>query len=381
MSKTISVGPAPRIVLEKVAGHLSVVGWDGDDVLIKGDQEQIRTQEGEGALTIACDDDLALRVPRAAGVSIQRIHGDAALRSLAGAVELESIDGDLSVRDVAQATIRTVRGDLHLHSCPGSVSVKSVQGDVSVRDVAGDVTLEAVANDLTVRNLGGSLTANAGEDVILYLDPKPGQTYAVTAGDDILLVMPPSASVTLTLHGDEVSVDWPGVPRREDLAQVVKIGDGAAAITLNAGGDVRVTNQAGAGASADEFGNFAGINFDWGDLGREFGERIARRADETVRRVDRATKRAEEQMARTMARQFGHHLPPTPPIPPIPPVPPISRRIPGRRGIPGFGPGAAPEPRPAASDEERMAILKMLQEKKITSEQADQLLSALEGGA
>jgi hypothetical protein len=32
------------------------------------------------------------------------------------------------------------------------------------------------------------------------------------------------------------------------------------------------------------------------------------------------------------------------------------------------------------ADEERMAILKMLQEKKITSEQAEQLLNALEGG-
>jgi hypothetical protein len=32
------------------------------------------------------------------------------------------------------------------------------------------------------------------------------------------------------------------------------------------------------------------------------------------------------------------------------------------------------------SEEERMAILKMLQEKKITAEQAEQLLQALEGG-
>jgi hypothetical protein len=35
---------------------------------------------------------------------------------------------------------------------------------------------------------------------------------------------------------------------------------------------------------------------------------------------------------------------------------------------------------PPVSDEERMTILKMLQEKKITSEEADKLLVALEGG-
>ena len=37
------------------------------------------------------------------------------------------------------------------------------------------------------------------------------------------------------------------------------------------------------------------------------------------------------------------------------------------------------QPKPQASDEERMAILKMLQEKKITAEDAEKLLAALEG--
>ena len=48
----------------------------------------------------------------------------------------------------------------------------------------------------------------------------------------------------------------------------------------------------------------------------------------------------------------------------------MSHRVP-------FPPDAMNEP---VSDEERMTILKMLQEKKITSEQADKLLAALEGG-
>jgi hypothetical protein len=37
-------------------------------------------------------------------------------------------------------------------------------------------------------------------------------------------------------------------------------------------------------------------------------------------------------------------------------------------------------PKPKATEEERMMILKMLQEKKISAEDADKLLSALEGG-
>jgi hypothetical protein len=47
-----------------------------------------------------------------------------------------------------------------------------------------------------------------------------------------------------------------------------------------------------------------------------------------------------------------------------------------------FSPKGVPMPnRSQASDEERLTILKMLQEKKITAEEADKLLAALEGGS
>jgi len=48
----------------------------------------------------------------------------------------------------------------------------------------------------------------------------------------------------------------------------------------------------------------------------------------------------------------------------------------GPKGVPT---PPAPPSEPVA-EEERMTILKMLAEKKITAEQAEQLLSALEGG-
>ena len=48
----------------------------------------------------------------------------------------------------------------------------------------------------------------------------------------------------------------------------------------------------------------------------------------------------------------------------------------GPRGVPA---PPTPPSEPVA-EEERMAVLKMLAEKKITAEQAEQLLNALEGG-
>ena len=60
---------------------------------------------------------------------------------------------------------------------------------------------------------------------------------------------------------------------------------------------------------------------------------------------------------------------------------PVSPRDPSSRPFNfGLNTSEAEDINQPISDEERMAILKMLQEKKITSEEADKLLAALEGG-
>ena len=49
-------------------------------------------------------------------------------------------------------------------------------------------------------------------------------------------------------------------------------------------------------------------------------------------------------------------------------------------GIRDLSPKGVPmPPKPQASDEERLVILKMLQDKKISAEDAEKLLAALEG--
>ena len=365
MSRTISLGQRPRVKVDSIGGDLSVVGWDGD-LLIKGDDDEVRLEQKDNEVLLSCDGDLALRIPKGASCEFATISGDASIRGIAGDVAIKEIHGDLSTRDTGALVIDTIHGDFSLKGAKGNVHVRNTHGDVSIREVDGHVTLDSVSDDLALRGARGNVKVNVGEDVIVYLDPKPDGEYAVVAGDDILLVLPLEANATLTLQGDRIDVELPGVDPDDDATErVVVVGNGSAKISLSAGGDVRVSNREEAGEFAEEFGNFAGMNFDWSG----FGERISRRAEEATRR---ATKRAEEAVRRAEraaernARRGRVGLEigrwnwdlkgvPKPPSPPVPPGEPVS-------------------------DDERMAILKMLAEKKITAEQAEQLLSALEGG-
>jgi hypothetical protein len=368
MSKMISVGKSPRIIADSIGGDVSVVGWDGSEILVKADDDELNLQQNGDEIHFSCQDDVSIRVPKDSKLSFVTIRGDAAVRGVMGDIEIKEINGDLSMRDVGSISIDSIHADFSLRGARGNLYLRNASGDVSIRDVDGNVNIESISDDLALRGARGNIKVNVGEDVVVYLEPREDGNYVVTAGDDILMVLPPHANATVTMQGDEVDVQWPGVPEEPDAtSRVVTLGTGSAKIVLTAGGDIRLTNQANAAESAEEFGNFAGLNFDWSG----FGERISRQVEQVTQR---AAKRAEE-AARRAERHAERH----------------ARRWGGRVNFgPGpswsdFGPKGMPTP-PGVSksepvaDEERMAILKMLQEKKITAEQAEQLLRALEGG-
>src|ERR1051325_1491851 len=333
MAKVVSVGKSPRIKIDAIDGDLSVVGWEGEDILVKTDEEELTIKQNGEEVLLSSTDDVSLRIPKDSTLWIQRVGGDAALRGVMGNVEIKEIDNDLSVREVGFLSIDTIQSDFSLRGAKGNVSVKSVGGDVSLRDVEGNVTLDSVADDLALRGARGDIKVNVGEDVVVYLEPKPDGVYSIIAGDDILLVLPMHANATLNLHGDEIDVDWPGIENDEDVVERgIILGDGSAKITLNAGGDIRVTNDVNAGNSAEEFGNFAGMNFDWSGFGERISRQVeqatvraAKRAEEAARRVERHAERQARHWRGNMKSgpwtwETGSKGAPTPPTPPSEPV-------------------------------------------------------------
>ncbi len=414
MTKSIPVGNNPKIRIESVGGDISVVGWDGSDLLMKGDEDEIRFEQTGEAVSISSSDDLSLRVPRGASLEFVMIGGDASIRGVLGGCEIKEAAGDLSMRDVGAVTIDTIHSDLslsgvkgdvylkNLHSdasikdvsgnlvidllsddlsvrgVKGNVHVKSLNGDASINDVDGNVELDSVSDDLALRGARGNIKVNVGDDVVVYLEPKADAEYSIDAGEDILLVLPKNANAILTMSGDEIFMDWQGMDNDDATERVVTLGDGSAKIAMHAGGEVRVSNRADAGNSADEWGNFAGLNFDWSGIGERISRQVdqataraAKHAEEAGRRAEEAARRAERHAERHARRgknglivgrwnwdfKGGPKTPMTPrtPMPPAPPAEPVS-------------------------EEERMAILKMLADKKITAQQAEELLSALDGG-
>jgi hypothetical protein len=264
-----------------------------------------------------------------------------------------------------------------------------VGGDASVRDVDGAVNFDTVGSDLYLRNVRGTVVASAGADVALYLAPIAGVEYHLEAGDDLLVRLPPDADVELHLTGssaDDIRVDFPGAQLEGgDRNFTVTLGSGAAKMFLTAGGDLVVTSQADKWDSAADFTFGMQDDFEWPEFPNippippippDLSERINRRAQEAMRRaqdkveaarnrtearVNAAMRRAEAKARAAEARSRSWH----------------GRVAIGRTGLNISGKAQARgDP---VSDTERLTILKMLQEKKISLEEAEKLLAALEG--
>jgi hypothetical protein len=201
---------------------------------------------------------------------------------------------------------------------------------------------------------------------------------SLRAGGDIQLHLPMDASATLDLEsgGDDIQIHVGDKDEEvEKWAYGATLGSGAIPVTVDAGGDVRVTDEVWDKDGIED--SISSLEDHWKELEDEREEprsrsrhwpdieAITRRA---TRHGEKVARRAEERVHAAM-RRMGNF----PPVPPVPPMGPFGPKGP-------MGPrGPVEPPRPQVSPEERMLILQMLQEKKISVEEAEKLLQALEG--
>ncbi len=410
--QTVPLDPNANILVQAVHGDLRIAGWDRNELMIKTSGNKLALVSDSDPITLSCDEDVILYLPHAVRLNVEKVAGDASLQALSGPVTLGPVSGDLTLKDLGPVTLGTVSGDASLRNIgalnAGTVSgdfalrgghgvcvVDQIGGDASIRDIDGMVAIENVGSDVYIRNIHAAVNINAGADVALYLEPLTGQTYDITAGDDLILRMAPDTNVKIHLTGgspDSIHVDFPGVELPADCSGCeVVIGspsEDMAEMVLTAGDDLLVTSQADSWESAADFGVGMRDGSDWNippfTLPDDFSERINQRVQAAMERaqshIEAATRRAESSGNRASIK-----------------IEAAMRRaeakaraaeVRARRGQANVNmgrwnwdvtPHGPVQSNPPVSDDERLTVLKMLQEKKITVEEAEKLLAALEG--
>jgi hypothetical protein len=429
--KRITTSESPRVEVTACQGDLVVTTWDNTEVLIEVDSEEVLTvEEREGAVALATNRDCSLTIPAGASLIVVQAQGNLSIQGVGGTVEVATLQGDAQLQGgAASVSLSTVQGDLNVERWTAAFNAGTVQGDARVRQVNGPVDLGTVGGDLSAEEIKGPLSARsvAGDAYLrqlngmLYLSDVGADlvgrawtagadvaqvggdaslktvftgpfTYEIQARGNVVAKALPGSNATFTLQaakGRLMAKGLTGEMTEEGQWQAVT-GDGEAQVTLTSTNGNVLLKAVGEGDEDQERVAFT-FAADFGRIGAEAGmaaqelasriqqrvadrlakidfETIARREAEKARRqaereaakaqrlaekarrkAERAQRRAQKKMKWHFEWDAGHG----------------SQRTAGRSQ--------------ASSDEERLAVLKMLAEGKISTQEAETLLQALEG--
>ncbi len=158
-------GPAPRVVLEGLAGTVRISGSDENRVVVSG-RNVVRSMNPSDADRI--NERLQLDLEGSAGeVTIRANYG--AVRT-SGMMD-KRVSGDLTISVPRGASIVSHDGsvDFDINDIAGGVEITSRNNSVRLEDIGGDVRLDLNNMDLTrAYNVGGNLTlSGSGDDIDL----------------------------------------------------------------------------------------------------------------------------------------------------------------------------------------------------------------------
>lgn len=391
----------PHITVEACGGDLAiaavaepevVITFEGDDVDIQREGETLRMRSG-GDCRITCPPDST--------ITLHSVGGDLRASDRGGTLAVESVGGDVSLRGAGMVTIRSAASDVSARDVAGDLRIENVGSDLEVRRIDGRLSVNSVGGTLSARTLdGGMEIESVGGDASIETDIAPGKTYRVNAGGDVTLRIPRDANARFKLSaGGEIEkhVEFAGWQGNKHSGSG-SMGDGNAQIEMSAGGDLTLLPLA-AGAEFDFNFNFDTIGSQIGSVldarmqqlsetiarataagitdlesrlhrvdAEGIGRRVERATEHARRQVERAAERARRQAERAAERE--------------------RRRAERHAKKHGFHfnveftrPGTAPPgtAKPAATEEERLMILRMLEQHKISADEAGRLLDALEG--
>jgi len=400
----IPKGELTKLEIVSTGGSLYLTGWNRDEIHIKDLSDQDLVTEKKKHISLVFVSDAVIHVPHSLEVEVQSVGSDAFLKGISANLKISSVGGDLSLIDVSSVVAGSIGGDLIANRVQGDLRIENTGGDGLVENLQGQISLQNIGGDVNFENIGGGIEVKAGGDAQFNFNPVPWQAYQINTGGDISGSVPADCSVDLTIHSEEKDItvmvgDIELKIEQKDLEQ--QLGVGGPALMLNAGGKVFLTGDdftwlenlkinteeleglAGdfsaqtAGQIKSHLGNleqdlketFLGLSESLNSIGisEENLQRITSQIEESSRQVAQKAELAAVKAQAKVEKKYAKARRKAS----------ILKTKSKEFDLVEFL--AKKEEKKSVSEDERILILNMLQEKKISPEEANDLLQALEG--
>lgn len=383
----IQTSDSPEIKIGKIQGSLRIKGWDRPEIRVDSDlTDTAKVTHNENIFTIKSTSGCLLRTPMESSFAIEKIDGDLILKSIEGPIQAENVNGQVMAKSVGPLTISTVSGNLSARNIEGSYSSEQVRGNVSLYDIEGQITIEEVHGNLSINGFSSGINASTRGNASLKLDPEAGGTYHVSSRGNISCRLSPDthASIKLVSKSKQIRVALQGEKETLNVDEhSFTVGDGDSSIVLEANGRIDLTIPSQEDANwAYEFEFEDNISAVAEDISQIVTEQIETQLDALSIHLNNLSDNlanigpAASEKARHKLELKRHQLERK--LARMERTAEMRARKPARpaRRYSFSTSQSSSEP---VSDDERQQVLQMLANKKITVEEAETLLAALEG--
>lgn len=354
-SKRLNLGPNPDITCGSVGGDVDVRGGDYADTLVDSDGPDHKVIQVENTLNIGTSGgDCVFRLPNQARIRFENVGGDMNIKDVFGSVELARLGGDFASRRTCGLAIGAIGGDADMREINGDLTLSSINGDAVIQECSGLVSVGSIGGDCIVRDVpSGFEIGKVGGDLVIRSPIRPGAHVKVHARGELGFEFPPDSSMRIILPEDtDLDIDGDLHAYNEGDKLIITVGSGEATVELSA--DDTISIGLDFGRSSRDFDNYMmdvsaridthlrGLEEHLDDLPERIRLGVERKINAAMRHVQSAERDAQRAAESPQST---------------------------------WGSGASREP---TGEAERMAILKMLEDGKITVDEAQKLLAALE---
>lgn len=312
-----------KVIVDGLAGAIVVEGWERNEVSLTGTKRVVAASEEDAERALAFVDtafrragdeltisvsgdpgghryasswiDCYIRVPAVTDLYVDTSSGSVDVRGVSGRIRLDTGSGAATLRqcggDVVVDTgsgavvADDISGNLHIDVGSGAVTVNGVSGElfvdagsggVHIRRVGGKVTVDS-GDSVTASDVSGDLIIDAGGDasatavrgsfarieasgtIELDLVVQPGGRYSVEAGREARISVPVDANLEIKGEAGDLKYELPlQVQRLEDHEFEAILNGRGALLEVETGGRLTllplraVGNSVGAGPVAGQ---------------------------------------------------------------------------------------------------------------------------------
>lgn len=429
MKQTLNISHENPIVHIKAYGGLQIMGGESTEVICDVESPDLVTLlEEEGQVYVTANASCQLTLPVSSFIEIEKGMGSIEIEHNENQIKIGKVLGNLILQHVKTAKVGKIGGNFSVRHASDIISVgkvggeivvenvgsfsceksggrcfcKDIQGDFSLGKAGGGTKAENITGKLVLNKLGGSLVAKnvniakdisvggdvrikssctfvedialrAGGDIHVSLDDwLDGQNLSFRAGGDVDVALDEGfegAVFSLSSSSEDIRINFKNLDLEIDQGHYdYQVGESDRKIDIAAGGDIAISGLSDVEFNGEKVIEDLSEYFDYqespySELIQDRVRFATRKADAKIKAAQVRLEQIQEQVEKFRGFDVGFEGTENIPEPaPVPPIPPVSRGV-RKKG---------------ATDEERLMILKMLQEKTISVDEAETLFKALE---